>query len=314
MAIKKGWAVLMGLALVQPLYAVGIGQLQLNSLLNQTFDGEVPLYELGAVSLDQIDVSMGSQDDYEKNGLVRSTVYSRFAFEAKTNAQGQPSIHITSTAPIKEPVLQLLITFTWPEGKVERTFTAFLDPEPAPSPIKKPITKQVKSKPIAYFDFEQQYGPVQAGESLWLIANKLKRPGNMTPEALMQAIYERNPKAFLSSDPNTLMQGVILIVPAEHQAHTERVNTLLPRTDLIKVAEHETIPAPLLAFNAVDHVFAIEKTLHDVQPKNVAMPDLPAVKPLEKVATLPTAIEIQLQNLQEENAKLCAVRNATNRA
>ncbi len=54
---------------------------------------------------------------------------------------------------------------------------------------------------------EATYGPIKQGESLWSVARKT---GGGNPQARMQALFERNPDAFVNGDMNRLKVGATL--------------------------------------------------------------------------------------------------------
>ena len=48
---------------------------------------------------------------------------------ASRNARdGEPYVHLTSTEPVNEPFLDLLVELSWSSGRISREFTALLDP------------------------------------------------------------------------------------------------------------------------------------------------------------------------------------------
>jgi pilus assembly protein FimV len=103
------------------------------------------------------------------------------------------------------------------------------------------------------------YGEVQRGETLWGIARSL-RPGGVTMNQMMVAIYEANPQAF-NANMNILRRGAILRIPelsdiqaldtrsatAEVQRHTDtwqgRVVEQEPRLILVPPSEDVAVAA-----------------------------------------------------------------------
>ncbi len=65
---------------------------------------------------------------------------------------------------------------------------------------------------LAAPDSAQRYGPVQANETLWRIATKLRPPDVSTAQTAV-ALQQANPRAFASGDIHQLLAGAILQIP-----------------------------------------------------------------------------------------------------
>lgn len=59
----------------------------------------------------------------------------------------------------------------------------------------------------------QQYGPVAAGETLWVIANRLRPDPSVSVNQMMLALLRTNPEAFINNNINLLKRGALLGVP-----------------------------------------------------------------------------------------------------
>ncbi len=61
----------------------------------------------------------------------------------------------------------------------------------------------------------KKYGPVQQGETMWSIANKVK-PRNMTPQKMIELIKKHNPGAFTAG--GVLLEKSVLVIPTEQKS------------------------------------------------------------------------------------------------
>ncbi len=77
------------------------------------------------------------------------------------------------------------------------------------------LTEPVKETPVeeAPAHAGGMYGPTTRDDTLWSIARKV-RPDGLTVAETVSALQRMNPDAFLAGDPNRLMRGVMLRVPA----------------------------------------------------------------------------------------------------
>ena len=137
--------------------ALEIGEIQVNSALNQLFDARIALPALTPEELGKISVKLAGPPMFKEFGLDRSPALANLVFAIEYNAEDQVYVRVVSTQPIREPSLALLLEFGWPRGKTFREFTVFLDP--VQRLVKRPggRTKTVMETPASVV-----YGPESA--------------------------------------------------------------------------------------------------------------------------------------------------------
>ncbi|MFZ1493639.1 MAG: hypothetical protein WAU60_09540, partial [Candidatus Competibacter denitrificans] len=108
--------------------ALEIGEIQVQSSLNQLFDARIPLPKLTPEDLAKVSVKLATSPMYKEFGLDRTATLGKLVFSIEYNAAGEVYVRVVSTEPIREPSLGLLMEFSWPRGKTFREFTVFLDP------------------------------------------------------------------------------------------------------------------------------------------------------------------------------------------
>ena len=108
--------------------ALEVGEIQVNSALNQLFDARIPLPTLTPEELGKITAKLAGPPMFKEFGLERTPALANLVFAVEYNAEGQVYVRVMSTQPIREPSLALLLEFGWPRGKTFREFTVFLDP------------------------------------------------------------------------------------------------------------------------------------------------------------------------------------------
>ncbi|WP_262730593.1 FimV/HubP family polar landmark protein [Alloalcanivorax marinus] len=107
--------------------ALGVGEYQLNSYLNEPLDMTVQLQDLGDLSREQILVELASQEQFDAAGVERSYFLNDLEFQVTLDGDtGQ--LRITSEQPVREPYLDFLVEFLWPTGRLMREYTVLLDP------------------------------------------------------------------------------------------------------------------------------------------------------------------------------------------
>src|SRR5512137_450877 len=117
-------------ALMTPsaLYALGLGEIKLNSALNQPFDAEIELVAATADDLGALRASLANGETFTRYGLDRPAFLSEFKFSVATAADGRDVLRVTSPRPVTEPFVTLLVEANWPRGRLLREYTVLLDP------------------------------------------------------------------------------------------------------------------------------------------------------------------------------------------
>ena len=115
------------------------------------------------------------------------------------------------------PVLELV----WPNGRLVREYTVLLDPPVLMAPVQ---TLDIAPAQAASVRPErpgpqsrvQRLDPdrmTQSGDTLWEIALASRPDRSTSVQAMMLAIQDRNPDAFINQNINRLKAGYILVMP-----------------------------------------------------------------------------------------------------
>ncbi|WP_290494819.1 FimV/HubP family polar landmark protein [Alcanivorax sp.] len=108
--------------------ALGVGEYQLNSYLNQPLDMDVSLHEVGDLTAEEILVNLAPQSEFDAAGVDRSYFLNRLAFSVELQEGDKAQLHISTDQPVREPYLNFLVEFLWPTGRLMREYTVLLDP------------------------------------------------------------------------------------------------------------------------------------------------------------------------------------------
>jgi pilus assembly protein FimV len=275
--------------------ALGLGEIHPQSALNQTFKADIDLLSVSQEELQDVRVSLASQEAFEKAGMPRPFHLTGLKFSPRMTASGKAIIAITSKDPIREPFLNFLVEVNWPKGRLVREFTVLLDPpvtlKRTPAPVatptagRDPVTVVMPPRDNQQETYEdelpvqvgrqeamsegahREYGPVQPNDNLWNIAKQMRQQGESI-EQVMMALQDHNSSAFIDNNVNSLKVGVVLRLPegadvtarSKQQAREEFIaQTRVWRTG--KAAVAKTPPA------AVDETVST-KALTPKQPED----------------------------------------------
>ena len=237
--------VLLMSALMSPtaLYALGLGEIRLNSALNQPFDAEIELVSAAQEDLAALRASLASSDTFLRYGLDRPAYLSDFTFRV-VRSEGRDVLKVTSPRPVTEPFVTLLVEANWPRGRLLREYTVLLDPpvfaptpaaaeppvaaprtsapakaaapvraEPAPPPAMAPSEPAPRRAAAAVAAEPGSTYQVQPRDTLWQIASAAYPGTRADVNRAMVAIYQSNPQAF-SGNINLLRAGSELRMPS----------------------------------------------------------------------------------------------------
>jgi len=214
------------------LYALGVGEIETYSALNQVLRAKIPLISSKSEDPSNVRIGIASREVFKKSGIDRPHYLTEIKFTPVLNKQGEITIEVLSNSTIKEPFVNFILEIEWPKGRTLKEFTILLDPpvtmsdlQPAPvvlasSSKKKANVAVVKSRNTTV-KAVQQYGPTKSNDTIWGIAKALA-PSNSPAEhqKVMLALYDNNPKAFYKKNINALKKGAILQAPSQQQINS----------------------------------------------------------------------------------------------
>src|SRR5450755_2520737 len=119
------------LTLSVPALALGLGKLTVNSGLGQPLSAQIELTAAQRDELDSLRARIADPSVYRDNGAqyVGALARARITVEQGANAS---YLRVTTSAPVNEPFLNLIIELSWATGRVVRDYTFLLDPPGAP--------------------------------------------------------------------------------------------------------------------------------------------------------------------------------------
>lgn len=133
------------MAAAGPVAALGLGQIQVKSRLDQPLLAEIPIISNDPAELEQLQARLASPDTFRRIGLEPpSGVTADLQFSVALDARGNPVIRVTSSAPVNQPLVSFLIEVDWGQGRLVREYSALLDtPRTVSAPAQPPIEAPV---------------------------------------------------------------------------------------------------------------------------------------------------------------------------
>lgn len=109
-------------------FALGLGEVKLNSALNQPLNAEIALVAAAPDEVESLRASLASRETFARYGLDRPAFLSNLSLKAGKSASGEPVIVLRSNEAITEPFVTVLVEVSWNRGRLLREYTLLLDP------------------------------------------------------------------------------------------------------------------------------------------------------------------------------------------
>lgn len=236
------WIVTLGIS-PAPVYALGLGKLELESGLNQPFEAKIELLSPTREELDSLTVRLADIEAFQRARIDRPFVLSGLRFELRESEEGPDYVRVYSRDAVREPFLNFLLEANWTNGRLFREYTVLLDPplydvgarapaEPAVQAAAPPAAEGAVAQPPLIPSADQpaeviagsytggDYGPTVATDTLWSIASRSRPDSAISVQQMMLALLRTNPDAFISGNVNGLKRGEILRIPGREEITT----------------------------------------------------------------------------------------------
>ncbi len=253
-----------GLMAAPSALAVGLGEISVNSSLNEPLNASIALLSSEDLQDGQILVSLASPEAFERVGLSRDFLLTQLKFAVERDGANVRVIKVSSEQAITEPYLNFLVQLQWPAGRVQREYTVLLDlpiysaqnstAQIAPAQTAAVSNTRIQSNKSAQGkqgesdSFSQtrrlrsqpplsgDQHRVVVGDTLWNVAERL-RPQDATIQQAMDALYRHNADAFVQGDANQIKEGSVLRLPTDSEIQQESGTRVVAQIGLVPAAE-----------------------------------------------------------------------------
>src|SRR5471032_972397 len=242
-ALKTLTGAVASAVLVASANAAGLGKLTVLSSLGQPLRAEIELTAVSADEAGALVAKLAPAEAFRTANIDFNPTLLALRFEVEQR-NGRRWIRITSSQPVNEPFVDMLLEVNWTGGHMVREYTFLLDPAdmratqapqvaapvdlgrtaapsapaaapaaaaPAAAPVA-PSTPAPVRPPAAPAKPAANEYTVKAGDNLTRIANQVK-PVDVSLDMMLVALYRANPEAFSGNNMNRLKSGQILSVP-----------------------------------------------------------------------------------------------------
>src|ERR1700722_12853234 len=129
MFVTPSRLVLMACLLIPSLsWGLGLGEIHLNSALNEPMNAEIDLIAAGPDELTALRATLAGRDAFTRYGIDRPPFLSTLTFKVGKGKDGRDALLVRSTDAIPEPFVTFLVEVNWSRGRLMREYTVLLDP------------------------------------------------------------------------------------------------------------------------------------------------------------------------------------------
>ena len=117
--------------------ALALGRVAVLSALGEPLRAEIELPQITAAEADSLRTQIASPEMFRAQGMEYTSAAGTVQVQLQRRQDGNMVLRLTSTRPINEPFVDLVLDASWGSGQVLRSYTLLFDPptlrKPAPS-------------------------------------------------------------------------------------------------------------------------------------------------------------------------------------
>jgi pilus assembly protein FimV len=224
---KNPLMLMMALAVPGAAQALGLGDIHVDSALNERLAAEIDIVGATAAELENLRAAVANRETFLHFGADRPAFLSSATFNLGQDSRGRPVLVVRSTDAFTEPLVNFVVDLRWGNGQLVRQYTLLLDPPgfaaaPPAAPVvetktqtvarqAEPPADQVKSGDRAVR--KTTHIKVGAKATLRGVAWRVGERSESDLQKMMIAIFRANPSAF-DGNINRLHLGAVLTIPS----------------------------------------------------------------------------------------------------
>ena len=118
--------------------ALALGRVVVQSALGEPLRAEIDVPDINAEEAASLRVGLASGDTFRSAGIDVNPALATLQISLQRRADGRAFLRLTSSRPVTEPFVDLIVEANWSSGRVVRDYTLLFDPpnlRPAPQPV-----------------------------------------------------------------------------------------------------------------------------------------------------------------------------------
>ncbi|WP_159914431.1 FimV/HubP family polar landmark protein [Pantoea sp. 18069] len=228
-------------------WALALGRISIQSALGEPLRAEVELPQITAAEADSLRATIATPAVFRAQGMEYTATASQFQVQLQRRPDGSAVLRLSSTQPVSEPFVDLVIDASWSAGHVVRSYTLLLDPPPSARQAAPGVTAAPQisdSAPAAQAPQAPASAPraparaaapaspaaaptrnaqkpstltIRSGDTASRLA-LAHRPAGVSLDQMLVAMLRANPHAFISGNVNRMTAGAVVEMPDQAAA------------------------------------------------------------------------------------------------
>lgn len=255
-ALASAIALLGSLASLEA-HALALGRITVQSALGEPLRAEIEIADIRPDEASSLKAGVAPPDTFKAAGLEYGSVVAGVEVSLQRRADGRSFLRLSSSRPVTEPFVDLILEASWANGRITRDYTMLFDPPAmrsagsgaaiAPTaPVLSSRPAAPPAKGIASIPYSAPAGPspasrpapvakapaaplekvpaggdkqvtVKAGDTAGKIAAQNK-PASVSLDQMLVALLRSNPDAFIGGNVNRVKSGAVLDIPSADTA------------------------------------------------------------------------------------------------
>ena len=120
--------------MASPAAALSLGAIHVQSHLGEPLRAEIDITQITAAEAGSLQATLASPDVFQAHGMELSPTARNVRVELISPAKGGSKIRLTTTSPVNDPFIDLILQANWSAGNLTRGYTLLLDPPPVQKP------------------------------------------------------------------------------------------------------------------------------------------------------------------------------------
>ena len=223
--------------------ALALGRITVQSALGEPLRAEIDLPQISASEAETLRTQVAPPETFRAQGMEYSPAINGVQVQLQRRSDGSMVLRLSSTRPMNEPFVDLVLNASWGSGQIVRSYTMLFDPpalrqqpaavtapaqaSAAPAAIAAPAVSQAprstataaaapaatpRPAPRPAADTTADGVTVRPGDTAGRLASA-HRPSGVSLDQMLVAMMRSNPDAFVGGNVNRLKSGVVLHMP-----------------------------------------------------------------------------------------------------
>ena len=237
--------------------ALALGRIVVQSALGEPLRAEIEVPQITAEEASSLRVGLATPAAFTAAGLQFNQALGSAQLTLERRPDGRAFLRLSSSRPVNEPFVDLMIEANWASGRIVRDYTLLIDPPktraaapvvpmPAatvPLPVRPPAAISAQTLPpavvpatraptapratapaaVAVSAERPAQVSVRAGDTAGRIA-QANRPANVSLDQMLVAMLRTNPNAFIDDNVNRVKAGAVIDLPSGSAASAVGTN------------------------------------------------------------------------------------------